>query len=330
MAKFPRYLYGFLTAGALFSTCTSAIPFVIGASQQAALTDNAVNNGDPLKDFISDVANDKKPTSPPTTSPSILRLAFDIPNSNNIHTTSDAAIDNPADVNHNDNDNLAVLARPSWFTSVLLARRLLALSTTATVSTVYQQSSRHSPAGLQGTPITLPEYIADCNSLGGAGNPILLGLYVSTTFQNVASGSNVSLAIDWWSHLDKTSPLYPGFPPSAAGLPRVSLLGYIERVSADTEENKNQKGAVEEFERCFLAAHPDSKAWLPGNKDSPHSGFWARLVVTQAYWIGGFGDIQQIGWINMTEWKGIREESSLPGIGDGRGWASVRLPGEEA
>lgn len=83
------------------------------------------------------------------------------------------------------------------------------------------------------------------------------------------------------------------------------------------------------LEKCFLSAHPDAKAWLPGAPGSPHSSFWARLVVTQVYWIGGFGDVQQIGWMNVSEWKGIRRGGSLPGIGDGRGWEDVRLPGEK-
>lgn len=85
----------------------------------------------------------------------------------------------------------------------------------------------------------------------------------------------------------------------------------------------------EALEKCFLAAHPDAEAWLPNKKGSPHASFWARMVVNRVYWIGGFGDVQHIGWMNVTEWRGIRREKSLPGIGDGRGWEDVRLPGEK-
>lgn len=85
----------------------------------------------------------------------------------------------------------------------------------------------------------------------------------------------------------------------------------------------------EALEKCFMGAHPDAKAWAPSNKHSPHASYWARMVVTHVYWIGGFGDVQRIGWMDVNDWKGIRKEHSLPGIGDGRGWQDVRLPGEK-
>ncbi|KAF4206152.1 hypothetical protein CNMCM8980_007016 [Aspergillus fumigatiaffinis] len=223
---------------------------------------------------------------------------------------------------------------PSWFTSTLMARRLLALSTTGTVSTIFPDplpGNSHVPASVVGLPISLPEYIADCDeylpadvSNGGDGNPTFLALRISTTFRNTAAGSNISLAVDWWDHLKETQPIAPGFPRSEAGLPRVTLIGYVEPF--DTPLRGDTEAALEE---CYLRAHPDASVWLPGKPGAPHSSYWAKMVVEQVYWIGGFGGLQQIGWMNVTEWKGIRRVGSLPGVGDGRGWEDVRLPGEK-
>ena len=230
---------------------------------------------------------------------------------------------------------------PSWFTSTLMARRLLALSKTGIVSTTFPNPLRqpsHIPADVAGLSIPLPEYIADCDDSlppstdsnrnnNGEGNPTFLALHVGTTFRNTAAGSNISLSIDWWDHLSETNPIYPGFPLSAAGLPRVTLFGYVEPFPyLDEDEDEETERALE---KCFFRAHPDARAWAPRNKDSPHASFWARMVVTRVYWIGGFGDVQRIGWIDVDDWKGVRGDHSLPGVGDGRGWMDVRLPGEK-
>lgn len=337
---------------ALFAAWASAVPLIIVEGnnnlQQAFLSGNE-NTDDPLKDFVSDVANDAKkkhPSSsdriegktPSSSFSSLLRSALAYNDNKASSSSSNRVINLFQEDEDPDESAAALIRRPSWFTSTLMARRLLALSSIGVASSVYQRPSpRRAPAGLEGVSVSLPEYIADCASTTAAsqignGNPVLLGLYVSTTFRNAASGSNVSLSIDWWDHIDRTEPLYPGFPLSPAGLPRVSLLGYIERLSLDSSSSSPAEAQAKDtrkaLEECFVAAHPDAQAWLPDKTDSPHAGFWARLVVTQAYWIGGFGDTQQIGWINMTEWRGIGRESSAPGIGDGRGWEDVRLPGE--
>ncbi|KAL4904728.1 hypothetical protein BDW74DRAFT_168319 [Aspergillus multicolor] len=225
------------------------------------------------------------------------------------------------------------LLPPSWWTSTLMARRLLALSTSGVASTIFPSHLppySRTPDTVAGHSVSLKEYFADCDEAlpaesgnGGDGNPTFLALHVATTFRNTAAGSNISLSIDWWDHLNQTSPVFPGFPLSPAGLPRVTLFGYIEPfgtpVPAETEK------ALKE---CYTAAHPDSKVWLPGRPGSPHSSFWAKMVVTQVYWIGGFGGLQQIGWFDMDQWRGIQRKGSLPGVGDGRGWEDVRLPGE--
>ncbi|KAJ5180000.1 FMN-binding split barrel-like protein [Penicillium capsulatum] len=230
-------------------------------------------------------------------------------------------------------DSLDISSRPSWFTSTLMARRLLALSPSGVISTVFPDSippSAHTPSSVAGFPIGLREYISDCDGAlpsdlthDDNGDPTILALRVATTFKNIAAGSNFSLELDWWDHLDAAAPVYPSLPLSPAALPRVTLFGYLETLPSLSE------AASASLEQCFLASHSDAKVWLPGAPGSPHASFWARMVVNQAYWIGGFGDVQQIGWINMTEWKGIRRHYSLANVGDGRGWEDVRLPGEK-
>ncbi|KAF9887284.1 hypothetical protein FE257_010412 [Aspergillus nanangensis] len=247
-----------------------------------------------------------------------------------LDSTSDSSPSIEDTIHVTASDNLDPATAPSWFTSTLMARRLLALSTTGVASTVFPSplsDNSHAPDAVAGHSIPLTEYFADCDATlpdsasdGGSGNPTFLALHVATTFRNTAAGSNISLSIDWWDHVDATHPLFPGFPLSAAGLPRVTLFGYIDPLETPIPK------ALQE---CYLAAHPDAKVWLPGKQNSPHASFWARMVVTQVYWIGGFGGFQQIGWMNVTEWKGIRKGGSLSGIGDGRGWDDVKLPGEK-
>ncbi|KAL4924735.1 permease for cytosine/purines, uracil, thiamine, allantoin-domain-containing protein [Aspergillus undulatus] len=209
-----------------------------------------------------------------------------------------------------------------------MARRLLALSSTGVVSTIFPNplpERSNVPPPVAGHSISLKEYFADCDEAlpydignGGNGDPTFLALRVATTFHNVAAGSNLSLSIDWWDHVNNTKPLFPGFPLSEAGLPRVTLFGYIEKFESPVSWR-----AERALRECYTAKHPDSQVWLPGRPGSPHSSFWAKMVVTNVYWIGGFGGFQQIGWMDIDEWKGIRRKGSLPGIGDGRGWEDL-------
>ncbi|KAJ6095204.1 FMN-binding split barrel-like protein [Penicillium sp. IBT 16267x] len=221
--------------------------------------------------------------------------------------------------------------RPTWFTSTLMARRLLAKSSSGVISTIFPSPpppSSRSPHNVAGLPIGLREYVSDCNtalperlSNTDNGDPTILALRVATTFKNIGAGSkNFSLELDWWDHLDQAGPVYPGLPLSPAALPRVTLFGYLDTLPG-------LEGA-EELEECFLNSHPDARVWLPGAAGSPHSSFWARMVVTAVYWIGGFGDVQQIGWMDVEEWKGVGQFESS--VGDGRGWEDVRLPGERS
>lgn len=174
------------------------------------------------------------------------------------------------------------------------------------------------------------DYVADCEQPGG--NPTILAISIATSFKNVAAGSNMSISINWAppyppkKRIESTNMLnwvrdwfdrrdrgreYDPLPYSAANLPRYSLLGYLEPIAVDSVE---EAGALQS---CFLKSHPDAKYWLPGNRI--HASEWVRLVVTQVYWIGGFGDRAYIGWIPIEEWRNVTKEE----------WEAIRLPGEK-
>lgn len=199
---------------------------------------------------------------------------------------------------------------PTRDESTVLARRLLAKSRTGVLSTVFPKniSSSYVPHSVANTPIGLPDYIASCEE--PSGNPTLLALTISTSTRNAVAGSNASLTLSWW---DEYRLLTGHEPWSAANLPRLNMVGYLEEIpKEEVQQNK--------IAECFTRVHGDAKWWLPGDNNSPHRGLWMRMVVEEIYWIGGFGDRAFIGWFDPKVWKGVTQEQ----------WAAVRLPGEEA
>ncbi|RBQ81181.1 hypothetical protein VDGD_01759 [Verticillium dahliae] len=100
-------------------------------------------------------------------------------------------------------------------------------------------------------------------------------------------------------------------PYSAANLPRLSLIGYLEKIDEAADPLVAARLAA-----CFVRTHPDAKYWLPGNRI--HASEWARLVVTSVYWVGGFGDRAYIGWLPVDDWHSITRDE----------WEAVELPGE--
>jgi len=226
------------------------------------------------------------------------------------------------------------LAIPSAHDSAILARRILHLSKTGTLSTVFppaRDDDAVSPdAAVAGTPIGLLDYFADCDP-ADSGNPTILAIEIATSFRNVRAGSNISLAVQWvppyppdkrislWSRLSgflfNTAPSdTPDTAPySAANLPRFSLIGYIDRVDNDAVPHLEHDALAE----CFVAKHPDARYWLPGN--SIHRSEWVKLVVTHVYWVGGFGDRAYIGWLPLELYNSVSRDQ----------WEAVRLPGEE-
>ncbi|OAQ99961.1 hypothetical protein LLEC1_07935 [Akanthomyces lecanii] len=170
------------------------------------------------------------------------------------------------------------------------------------------------------------------------GNPTILELKIGTTFRNVQAGSNITVSLQWvppyppakrigvmkraMSFLpffgrseddmprNSADPSIPDTVPySADNLPRFALFGYLEPFSA-------KEAQTEKLKSCYLAKHPDSKYWLPGNHI--HTSDWTRMVVTKVYWVGGFGDRAYIGWIPVDEWNRVKEDE----------WKAIKLPGE--
>jgi len=193
---------------------------------------------------------------------------------------------------------------PSVHESAIQARRILTLENIATLSTVFPRhgdaagSLENRPLGLEGSPIGLMDYYADCEP--DTGNPTILAISIATSFKNVDAGSNITLSLRWHPS--------DGQWRSAANLPRFSLIGHLETIS---ESEAKKAGLMS----CFVKSHPDAVAWLPGNRI--HESHWVRLVVEEIYWIGGFGDRAYIGWIPVDEWRSVTtkevDDCKLPG-----------------
>lgn len=229
---------------------------------------------------------------------------------------------------------------PTSYESAVMGRRILALTPLGTLATVFPKE-RDGAA-----PLSLVDYVADCESVG---NPTLLAVDIAAHFRNVRAGSNISLALRWapphppakrMSSSSSSSPAssslldgvldfifgrrrtddddndnddddeYEPIPYSAANLPRFSLMGYLESID-ESEVNDN------DVSQCFVDTHPDARYWLPGNRI--HRSHFTRLVVTQIYWVGGFGDRAYIGWIPAEQWHAVTRTE----------WEAIRLPGEK-
>lgn len=200
---------------------------------------------------------------------------------------------------------------PTIHESAVQARRVLHLEKIATLSTVFPSdhavsSMERRPHGLDGIPIGLMDYYADCEP--ETGNPTILAIDIATSFKNVAAGSNITLSLRWHPQDSRWH--------SAASLPRFSLLGHLEEID---DSAASEAGLA----ACFVKTHPDAIAWLPGNRI--HTSRWVRLVVDQVYWIGGFGDRAYIGWIPVDDWQSVTraeiDDCRLPGEKSGWTWA---------
>lgn len=214
---------------------------------------------------------------------------------------------------------------PTIHESAVQARRILNLSAIATFSTVFPptspsgsnsdsttttylySSSENRPDGVAGAPIGQMEYYASCGP--DLYNPTVLAVSIATTYRNARAGSNVTLSLRYHPPTNHP-PSQDPYTYSPANLPRFSLIGRLEPLSREAiGEN--------EIEACFLARHPDAKIWTPGN--DIHESWWARLVVEEVYWFGGFGDRAYIGWIPADVFRAVTEKEVR----------AIRLVGEE-
>jgi hypothetical protein len=244
---------------------------------------------------------------------------------------------------------------PTVHESLVLARRILHLTTIGTlVSTFPSPSSslpsdfsqqhvnvqeytayENRPAEVAGSPVGLMEYYADCEPY--TGNPTLLAIDIATPYRNYAAGSNISLHVRWWPtqkntylpYLDLATdahdedPTEIPTPHTPAALPRFSLHGYLEPIPAEDLASRL-------IPACFMHAHPDSALWQPGN--DIHTSHYVRLVVEHVYWFGGFGDRARIGWLPIEEWRNVTmhevAQARLPGESRGRRHEPAQLEEE--
>lgn len=168
-----------------------------------------------------------------------------------------------------------------------IARTLLNRESLMNVNTL--QSSADNTLSI---PVSAMEYYADCDA---DGDPYWLVVNIGSTYQNIIVGSPYSFTIRMGDHPlnDYVNPNYPGgISTSPAGSPRMNLKGKLEEVSfLDPNE-------LMRIEKCFLERHPDAKWWLPSNIVSPHKTHWAKILVSEVYLVGGFGDRAYIGKID--------------------------------
>ncbi|KAL1585868.1 hypothetical protein WHR41_05100 [Cladosporium halotolerans] len=218
---------------------------------------------------------------------------------------------------------------PSIHESAVMARRILHLASEGTLVTSFPEKDTKSnmaeqdvealwglPAGLDGSPIGLMEYIGDCED---DGNPTILAIDIATPFRNYKAGSNISLSVRWWPTQTHTYSFLEDkradaqdipTPHTPAALPRFSLHGHLEDLNM--KDFRNARVAA-----CFVRKHPDSVLWQPGN--DVHSSKYVRFVVEEVFWFGGFGDRARIGWLPVEEWRNVTKQEI----------DELRLPGEK-
>ncbi|RKP30052.1 hypothetical protein METBISCDRAFT_17198 [Metschnikowia bicuspidata] len=166
-----------------------------------------------------------------------------------------------------------------------VARTLINRESMMNVNTIGQSETD------KGLPKSAVEYYVDCD---GDGNPYWLVVDIGSPFRDISNGSPFTASIRVGGHPlhDYVDPRYPGgIPLSPMGSPRVNLRGMLEEVPQDPETSLKLR-------QCFLERHPDARWWLPSNLVLPHKTHWTRIVVSDVYMIGGFGDRAYIGPID--------------------------------
>ncbi|KAF9357683.1 hypothetical protein BGX34_009269 [Mortierella sp. NVP85] len=131
---------------------------------------------------------------------------------------------------------------------------------------------------LEGYPFGSVDYYADdCDA---PGTPLMLLSHLQINVQNARSDNRVSLAIRKLpADGERGSPMVD---------PRVTLLGHL----VPLDEDKHARA-----EACFVAKHGDAKWWVPGS--GFHDFKWYHFKIEDIYYVGGFGGLHYIGWIDV-------------------------------
>ncbi|KAG0231837.1 pyridoxamine 5'-phosphate oxidase-domain-containing protein [Mortierella sp. GBAus27b] len=174
-----------------------------------------------------------------------------------------------------------------------LARKLVKETNLGTLMTVMNDHR----GGLEGFPFgSVDYYVDDCDA---PGTPLMLLSHLQVNVQNARSANRVSLAIRKLpAEGEQGSPMVD---------PRVTLIGQLVPLA----EEKASRAAA-----CFVAQHPDAKWWLPGN--GFHDFKWYQMEIKDIYYVGGFGGLHYIGWIDtetylvQSPWIGVETYDTLP------------------
>ncbi|KAG0043191.1 hypothetical protein BGZ83_011720 [Gryganskiella cystojenkinii] len=157
-----------------------------------------------------------------------------------------------------------------------LARSLVQKTNIGTFMTV--MNADRQGGRVEGYPFgSMDYYVDDCDE---PGTPLLLLSHLQINVQNARTKNQVSLAIRKLpAEGEHGNPMVD---------PRVTLLGRL--VPVDKERH-------ERAEACFVAKHPEAKWWLPGA--GFHDFKWYNMAIDEIYYVGGFGGIHYIGWIDV-------------------------------
>ncbi|KAF9991498.1 hypothetical protein BGZ79_004400, partial [Entomortierella chlamydospora] len=92
----------------------------------------------------------------------------------------------------------------------------------------------------------------------------------------------------------------------APGTP-LMLLSHLQVNVQNARTTNRVSLAIRKAEECFVKQHPEAKWWLPRN--GFHDFKWYQLEIKEIYYIGGFGGIHYIGWIDVeTYYKQQQQE----------------------
>ncbi|KAI1318759.1 hypothetical protein EDD11_005830 [Mortierella claussenii] len=138
---------------------------------------------------------------------------------------------------------------------------------------------------LEGYPFgSMDYYVDDCDT---PGTPLMLLSHLQVNVQNARTLNRVSLAIRRLpAEGEHGNPMVD---------PRVTLLGHLVPLDKDRHPRA---------EACFVKQHPEAKWWLPGS--GFHDFKWYHMDIKEIYYVGGFGGIHYIGWIDVDTYYEVK------------------------